>query len=254
MRIILQKKNIYCSIMESSANINSSSINDNSFFNSPSDANISGNSNDTTFFSKFKNINATTVIIVILVLGFLGINIFVYLAKGTEEVTMLFRPFVKLATDIFAYLSSIVVGLTVAGTRNIVDGTASVIDDGLGKIENTADKISENTNPNKIKQKNNNDLSSTTPSSLKGDNINDNYIPVSSNRPIDKVFQVAQSEDYEPDDSGSNIQSGTNKSGWCYIGEDRGFRSCIEVNKSDNCMSADIFPSNEVCVNPTLRY
>jgi hypothetical protein len=240
--------------MESSANINSPSINENSFFNSTSDANISGNSNDTDFFSKFKNINATTIIIVIFILSFLGINIFVYLAKGTEEVTSVFSPFFKLATDIFAYLSSIIVGVTAAGTRNIVDETVSVIGDGLDKIENTADKISENTNPSQIKQKKNNDLSSTSPSSLKGDNINDNNIPQSSNRPLDKIFQATQPEEYEPDDSGSNIQSGTNKSGWCYIGEDRGFRSCIEVNKSDTCMSEDIFPSNEVCVNPTLRY
>jgi hypothetical protein len=240
--------------MESSSNINSPSINENSFFNSPSDVNISSSSND-NFFSNFKNINGTTVIIIILILAFLGINIFVYLAKGTEEITSVFRPFFALVTDLFAFFSSTIVGITAAGTRNILDGTTSVIDSGLNQIENTADKISDNTNPTKIKQqKNNNDLSSTTPSSLKGNNIYENEIEPSTNRPIDKVFEATQSGGYEADDAGSSIQSGTNKSGWCYIGEDRGFRSCIEVNKSDNCMSEDIFPSKEVCINPKLRY
>ena len=43
------------------------------------------------------------------------------------------------------------------------------------------------------------------------------------------------------------------KSGFCYVGEDRGFRSCIEVGESTKCMSGEIFPTREVCVNPRLR-
>ena len=43
------------------------------------------------------------------------------------------------------------------------------------------------------------------------------------------------------------------KGGWCYIGEDRGFRSCAQVSASDQCMSGDIFPSKDLCVNPSLR-
>jgi len=42
-------------------------------------------------------------------------------------------------------------------------------------------------------------------------------------------------------------------SGYCYVGEDRGFRSCIEVGESTKCMSGEIFPTREVCVNPRLR-
>ena len=43
------------------------------------------------------------------------------------------------------------------------------------------------------------------------------------------------------------------KSGFCYIGEDRGFRSCIKVGESTKCMSGEIFPTMDVCVNPRLR-
>ena len=43
------------------------------------------------------------------------------------------------------------------------------------------------------------------------------------------------------------------KSGYCYVGEDRGFRTCIEVGESTKCMSGEIFPTREVCVNPRLR-
>ena len=57
-----------------------------------------------------------------------------------------------------------------------------------------------------------------------------------------------------PDDATSVTQSGgRSKSGYCYIGEDRGFRSCIKVGENDQCMSGDIFPTMDICINPNLR-
>jgi hypothetical protein len=58
----------------------------------------------------------------------------------------------------------------------------------------------------------------------------------------------------EVDDSTSRIQmKPTSKAGFCYIGEDRGFRSCIDVGEGDVCMSGDIFPTEAICINPNLR-
>ena len=65
---------------------------------------------------------------------------------------------------------------------------------------------------------------------------------------------IANKESQQPkgDDNDSSIQM-PKKSGYCYIGEDKGYRTCIEVGKRDTCMSGDIFPSLEVCINPNLR-
>tara|TARA_B100001093_G_C26814353_1_gene1008987 strand:+ start:54 stop:467 length:414 start_codon:yes stop_codon:yes gene_type:complete len=41
--------------------------------------------------------------------------------------------------------------------------------------------------------------------------------------------------------------------GFCFIGQDRGFRSCVKINKGDKCMSGDIFPTQAVCIDPNLR-
>ena len=59
----------------------------------------------------------------------------------------------------------------------------------------------------------------------------------------------------KPDLSTSTIQSSkiANKSGYCYIGEDRGFRSCIKIKQGDKCMSGNIFPTEAICINPNLR-
>ena len=64
-----------------------------------------------------------------------------------------------------------------------------------------------------------------------------------------------QKKEPQPDDSSSKTQvyRGSGKSGYCYIGEDRGFRSCIEVKNDDECMSGKIFPTRDICINPTLR-
>jgi hypothetical protein len=41
--------------------------------------------------------------------------------------------------------------------------------------------------------------------------------------------------------------------GWCYIGSDSAFRSCTQIGYDDMCMSGEIFPTQETCINPTLR-
>lgn len=45
----------------------------------------------------------------------------------------------------------------------------------------------------------------------------------------------------------------TGKSGYCYIGSDNNYRTCVQVYPSDICMSGDIFPSMDICINPSLR-
>lgn len=48
-----------------------------------------------------------------------------------------------------------------------------------------------------------------------------------------------------------DIPSG--KKGWCNIGTDRGYRSCVYLGINDKCMSGEIFPTREVCIHPNLR-
>ena len=43
------------------------------------------------------------------------------------------------------------------------------------------------------------------------------------------------------------------KSGYCYVGTDRGYRSCVDVGSNDICMSGQVFPSREICIHPSLR-
>ena len=49
----------------------------------------------------------------------------------------------------------------------------------------------------------------------------------------------------------SNRASG--KSGFCYIGEEDGIRSCVKVSEHDVCTSGKIYSSKATCQNPRLR-
>jgi hypothetical protein len=40
---------------------------------------------------------------------------------------------------------------------------------------------------------------------------------------------------------------------YCYIGTDNGQRECINAYAGDVCMSGQIFPKMEICINPRLR-
>jgi len=65
------------------------------------------------------------------------------------------------------------------------------------------------------------------------------------------VIDNAEPEPIETSNRTNQLNS--NNSGYCYIGEDRGYRSCIKVDEDDKCMSGDIFPTEDVCINPNLR-
>jgi hypothetical protein len=42
------------------------------------------------------------------------------------------------------------------------------------------------------------------------------------------------------------------KTQWCLAGEFQGKRGCAEVASADMCISGHLFPSQQVCLNPTL--
>jgi hypothetical protein len=72
-------------------------------------------------------------------------------------------------------------------------------------------------------------------------------IKTSVKRPKERVNPIE-------DEASSDIQeSNKSKAGYCYVGKDRGYRSCVKVTEDTECMSGDIFPTRDVCINPKLR-
>jgi len=54
-------------------------------------------------------------------------------------------------------------------------------------------------------------------------------------------------------DSGDNaIQKplSATKTKWCLVGEYANKRGCIDIGESDKCLSGQVFPSEQMCLNP----
>ena len=153
-------------------------------------------------------------VLIFLILAFLGFNVFTYLGKSTDFITNLFRPLLTFLGYGVTTAAKQTIDTTAQGTKEIVNVTAGTATGAINVLENSL-----------VKKNNDKDA-----------------IPTQVRTPL-------------PDDAGSRTQASKAKSkaGYCYIGEDRGFRSCIGVGEGDSCMSGDIFPTMEQCINPNLR-
>lgn len=187
------------------------------------------------FFDSLKSINITTWMLIILILAFLGFNVFVYLAKGTQDIANFFGPLIQTIFGKTVEVTGEVVDVSAEGAKAVVSGTANVINTGLTAIQD----ITPNAAPSSIK---------TQPIQTTASQQN-----VASNNALNKALNSSQpygdqSEDYQAQEATSSL-----KAGWCFIGEDRGYRTCGQVGVNDQCMSGDIFPTQELCINPNLR-
>ena len=57
----------------------------------------------------------------------------------------------------------------------------------------------------------------------------------------------------EPDSPEDTIQKSlsSSKTKWCLVGEYQNKRGCIDISESDKCMSGQVFPNEEMCLNPS---
>lgn len=179
-----------------------------------------------------RGINMWTIaryILIIIIFAFLGFNIFSALGVATDNTKGFFASI--LSSFGFGVGETIkqTVDTTAKGTKTGVDAVAGTVDDAVTLLEKSVG--ANNVKFNRVDKKN-----------------------ISTEKAIKSALKKQQSNIPQPDDATSSTQQfQKGKSGYCYIGEDRGFRSCIKVGEGDKCMSGDIFPTNEICINPNLR-
>jgi hypothetical protein len=168
------------------------------------------------------------IFVVIIILAIFGFNIFNNLGVVTEQIAFITEPIISFFAIIFGKTSKTVIKTTTAGTRGvteIIDDTVDVVDATITKAANKKYVI-----PVPIAKKNN------------SNNIGQDY----------EVENVNTNP--EPDESNSIVQQGNlGKKGYCYVGNWNGFRSCVKVSESDECLSNMIYKSDAICRNPELR-
>jgi hypothetical protein len=231
---------------------------------------LSSSTPKTSFF------NWTNILLIILILAFLGINIFTYLSKGTKlfgegviqsiDVIGQGTTFLEKITQTFNKILASIIKLfgliTLTTTSKVIDTTTNVTTSGIDLVSNVTtssidaasnlltDPIDNITNKAKKTSSKSNQMSiEETDTTTKQSNVVQND---SLNKALTSTDSVVNNTEYDSTNVLSNIKKGKEQ-GWCYIGLDRGFRSCSEVGVHDTCMSGSIFPSRELCMNPRLR-
>lgn len=161
------------------------------------------------------------VIGIVVVIALLGFNILLYLGNAIEDVGEVVKPLLQRLVSIFGFTitetSKQVVDVSAEGTKAGVDIAAGTLKSAIEVVEDIGEGVGfENDEVPPIQEK------KRASSNVQG---------ASMNRP--------------KKNKGQNF---------CYVGTDRGNRSCIPVSNANECESGDIFPSHDVCVNPNLRH
>ena len=195
--------------------------------------------------SMFSDKNSIILILIaLLLLSFLGIN----LIKGVGD-------FVQYIINSIAYFLrpllsdvSFVTGTVIDNSSDIVaDAGKTGIDIAHGTIQNVSDlfiRASDN-EPNKEVNK----VPLTQIPRHKDEDRKEKKIDDVINSPKPPSTSTPRS-----DSTTNPIQKpiSSNKVGWCLIDEYEGQRNCISVGEQDKCMSQQVYPTQKMCLNPTL--
>jgi hypothetical protein len=242
----------------------------------------SGSSDSSDVSSMASGMSWQTWLIIILILALLGFNIFIYLAKGTgavaEFIDKYFGPLLKLFGISILETTKQTIDVSATGTKAGVDAVANtatgaidVLEQGTNLNPNATTSSNTNTNTSNTNTSNTNTSNTNTSntsnkySGQQASGTQKNSMPVQQQIQQDgsvsewrqdtldsALNDASKNPEPQPDESSSSVQS-TGKAGWCYIGMDRNTRSCSQVGVNDLCMSGDIFPSQDICMNPSLR-
>ena len=165
------------------------------------------------------------ILVILLVFSMIGINIIEFIGKIIVYISDMLTPVFGSILSAIAYLT----GTTINTTTDVVSDTAKVgidvVDDTIQSVGNLLIDISKH---------------------------NDDKTEISDI--IEKSDKDEPKDEPEPDSSEASIQNAISnkKQNWCLVGEYNNRRYCASVNEADKCISGQIFPSHESCLNPNL--
>ena len=166
-----------------------------------------------------------TLLVILISFSVLGINIVIFVGNILQRLIDIVNPIIERTLSDLGYAT----GSAINSSSNVLSGASKKgIDILHGSLLNAGDLLIEASDQGK------------------------------TSRSLDESVNLSPStmRPREPDaDSSTNpIQNpvSSNKNSWCLVGEYNMKRGCVEVADGDKCMSGQVFPSQQLCLNPTL--
>jgi len=193
---------------------------------SPTKNNLDSSSNESLFSNKNMII---VILLVLLILSILGTTIFIFIGNSLKNIADIIMSFIIDLLSFFGYTT----GTVINKTADVVGDSAKT---GIDIAQGTVQDIG-----NIIKDASQGQVDDNAKKQL--DNVL-NITPMPINPP----------KQPEPTPSESPIQKpiSASKSSWCLVGEYNQKRGCIEIKDQDKCLSGQVFPTQQMCLNPTL--
>lgn len=182
-------------------------------------------------FNLFSGKNLVIFILTaLLIFSFLGINLLVILGNLLQTIINIFSPLITQILSVFGYTA----GTILDKTEDVATTVAKAgIDIAGGTVQSVADLLKkgsiDNVNPQAINEL---DRSLNSKTSRQP---NYNYNEPSPDRSEHHIQKPITSE----------------KNVWCLVGEYEGKRGCVEVDDATKCLSGQVFPNEQMCLNPT---
>lgn len=166
------------------------------------------------------------VLVLLLIFSFLGINVLNILGNFIQSIIGVFGPLVSQILSVFGYTTGLIIDKSADVVTSV--GTAGV--EIAGGTLNSVGDLLINASQGNINQNAKDQLDQ----SLSGSG-----------------YKFGQAQ---PDSTANPIQNpiSSNKTQWCLVGEYQGRRGCIEVADQTKCLSGQIFPSQQMCLNPAM--
>jgi hypothetical protein len=166
------------------------------------------------------------VLILLLIFSFLGINLLQIFGNIVQYITGVTSPFLSNILSVLGYTT----GSALNTSADIVSNTGKTgLDIADGSVHSLGNIFITSSLPN---------LNNT---SKVGIDSTLNISPVKLSNP-------------NTDSSSSTIQTpiSSAKSNWCLVGDYAGKRGCIEIGDQDKCLSNQVFPNQQMCLNPNF--
>lgn len=175
-----------------------------------------------SIFEQFSNKNMIIILLtVLLVFSFLGINLLSVFGNILQYIVQITKPLVLYILSFFGYTA----GTILYTSADVVGDTVITGVDIVQESVKSAGELLKNTSRPNLDQ---------------------------------AINQGSQSIDYvvnEPEPAKTSnpvVSTGGAKKSWCLVGEHMEKRACIQIDEYDKCMSGQVYPSQKMCLNPTI--
>jgi hypothetical protein len=165
------------------------------------------------------------ILIVVILLLYLGINMFNIFGDSIQSIINITNPFVSKFLAAIGYSTGQAINVTSDVAADTVKTTVDVADGVVQNVGNLLIDASEEADP--------------TASSLQ--------------KSMEQNKHRVHNEP-SPDIPENTIQKSitSSKQNWCLVGEYQNRRGCISIAESDKCLSGQVFPNQQMCLNPTM--